>query len=69
MVRNVAFFRGRESAPTESHTRRMQQRVDAPEGCEQYVRRFATAEPVCANVRYNNRLDRSRTAALIGGAR
>ena len=58
VVRNVAFFRERESAPTESHTMRMQQRVDAPEGREQYGRRFATVEPVCANVRYNKRLDR-----------
>ena len=63
VVRNVAFFRGRvsteaEPSPTETHTMRMQQRLDAPEGREQYGQRFATVEPVFANVRYNKRLDR-----------
>ena len=37
---------------------RLQQRLDAPEGREQYGRRFAAVEPVFANVRYNKRLDR-----------
>ena len=58
VVRNVAFFRGREDAVTETHTMRMQQRLDPPEGRAQYGRRFATVEPVFANVRYNKRLDR-----------
>jgi len=59
VVRNVAFFRGREdTAEPETHTMRMQQRLDTPEGREQYGRRFATVEPVFANVRYNTRLDR-----------
>ena len=63
VVRNVAFFRGRvsteaEPSPTETHTMRMQQRLDAPEGREQYGQRVATVEPVFANVRYNKRLDR-----------
>ena len=58
VVRNVAFFRGRDQAETETHTMRMQQRLDAPEGREQYGRRFATVEPVFANVRYNKQLDR-----------
>ncbi len=58
VVRNVAFFRGREDAATETHTMRMQQRLDTPEGRAQYGRRFATVEPVFANVRYNKRLDR-----------
>ena len=58
VVRNVAFFRGREDAATETHTMRMQQRLDTPEGREQYGRRFATVEPVFGNVRYNKRLDR-----------
>ncbi len=57
--RNVAFFRGREDAvETETHTMRMQQRLDTPEGREQYGHRFATVEPVFANLRYNKRLDR-----------
>ncbi len=58
VVRNVAFFRGREDAATETHTMRMQQRLDTPEGREQYGQRFGTVEPVFGNVRYNKRLDR-----------
>ena len=58
VVRTVAFLRGREDAETETHTMRMQQRLDTPEGREQYGRRFATVEPVFANVRFNKRLDR-----------
>ena len=37
---------------------RMPQRLDAPEGREQCGQRFATVEPVFANVRDNKRLDR-----------
>ena len=58
VVRQVAFFRGREAAATETHTVRMQRRLDTPEGRAQYGRRFATVEPVFANIRYNKRLDR-----------
>ncbi len=59
VVRTVAFFRGREdAAEPETHTMRMQQRLDTPAGREQYGRRFATVEPVFANLRYNKRLDR-----------
>ncbi len=48
VVRNVAFFRGRvsteaEPSPTETHTMRMQQRLDAPEGREQYGQRPVAA--------------------------
>ena len=57
-VRQVAFFRGREPATAETHTMRMQQRLDAPEGREQYGHRFSTVEPVFANIRSNKRLDR-----------
>ena len=58
VVRNVAFFRGREDAATEAHTMRMQQRLDAPQGREQHGQRFATVEPVFMNVRYNKRRNR-----------
>ena len=62
-VRNVAFVRGRvpiETAPPakNTHTTRMQQRLDTPAGRAQYGRRFATVEPVFANIRFNTRLDR-----------
>ena len=58
VVRTVAFLRGREDAAPETHTLRMQQRLDPPEGRAQYGQRFATVEPVFATVRYNKRLDR-----------
>ena len=58
VVRNVAFFRPRDPTDAETHTQRMQQRLDTPEGRAQYGRRFATVEPVFANLRYNKRLDR-----------
>ena len=58
VVRNVAFFRGRDAAAVETHTTRMPPRLDAPEEREQYGRRFATVEPVFAHVCYNKRLDR-----------
>ena len=63
MVRNVAFFHGRVSPetappPKDTHTTHMQQRLDTPAGRAQYGRRFATVEPVFANIRFNKRLDR-----------
>ena len=58
VVRNVAFFRGREDADAETHTLRMQQRLDTPAGRELYGQRFGTVEPVFGNLRYNKRLDR-----------
>ena len=58
MVRTVAFLRGRDHAAPETHTTRKQQRLDAPEGREQYGQRVATVEPVFANLRDNTRLDR-----------
>jgi hypothetical protein len=61
-VRNVAFFRGRVEPdtlqPRETHTMRMKARIDSASGREQYGRRFATVEPVFANLRHNKRLDR-----------
>ena len=61
-VRNVAFFRGRVAPntrqPRETHSMRMKARIDSAIGREQYGRRFATVEPVFANLRHNKRLDR-----------
>ncbi len=66
-VRTVAVFRGRVEPgtlqPRETHTMRMKARIDstsgrAQYGRAQYGRRFATVEPVFANVRHNKRLDR-----------
>ena len=36
----------------------MKARIDSPSGRELYGRRFATVEPVIANLRHNRRLDR-----------
>ena len=61
-VRNVAFLRGRIEldgiTPRETHAMRMKARIDSASGREQYGRRFATVEPVFANLRHNKRLDR-----------
>ena len=61
-VRNVAFLRGRLAldgiTPRETHTMRMKVRIDSTSGRAQYGRRFATVEPVFANLRHNKRLDR-----------
>jgi transposase len=57
-VRQVAFFRGRAAPAPETHTARMKQRIDSPTGRARYGQRFATVEPVFANVRYNKGLDR-----------
>jgi transposase len=42
----------------DTHTQRMRERIDSPQGRAQYGERFATVEPVFGNVRYNKRLDR-----------
>jgi hypothetical protein len=57
-TRQVAFFRGKATGTPESHTARMQRRLDTPEGRARYGRRFATVEPVFGNLRANKRLDR-----------
>ena len=44
--------------PRETHTMRMKMRIDSALGRDQYGRRFATVEPVFANLRHNMRLDR-----------
>jgi transposase len=57
-TRQVAFFRGKTAERAASYTARMQARLDTPEGRARYGQRFATVEPVFANVRHNKRLDR-----------
>lgn len=57
-VRNVAFFRGRVSTQHVNHSAAMRARIDSPAGRTLYDRRFATVEPVFANLRANKRLDR-----------
>lgn len=52
LVRQVAFFHGRDPAAPPSHTARMQARIDSPEGRAQYAERFGAVEPVFGNLRY-----------------
>lgn len=57
-TRQVMFFDGPAPGRPESYTRQMQRRIDAAEGRAQYGRRFATVEPVFANLRHNKGLAR-----------
>jgi transposase len=57
-TRQVAFFRGKVPSTTPSRCEIMRQRIDSPAGRRLYGRRFATVEPVFANLRYNKGLDR-----------
>jgi transposase len=56
--RTVTFVRVPHASPRDTPTTRMRERIDSPEGRAQYGRRFATVEPVFANLRYNKRLTR-----------
>lgn len=57
-TRQVMFFDGPAPGRPESFTRQMQRRLDSAEGRAQYGRRFATVEPVFANLRHNMGLAR-----------
>lgn len=57
-VRRVTFFTAPHPTPRDTPTTRMRERIDSPQGRAQYGRRFATVEPVFANLRYNKRLNR-----------
>ena len=56
-TRQVAFFIGKLPGKN-VHTERMKRRIDSAEGRALYGRRFATVEPVFANLRHNKRLNR-----------
>ena len=56
-TRQVAFFVGKLPGKN-VHTERMKQRIDSAEGRALYGRRFATVEPVFANLRHNKQLNR-----------
>jgi transposase len=57
-VRQVAMFLGRHEASAEGAADRMKRRIDSPLGRQMIARRFATVEPVFANLRHNKGLDR-----------
>jgi len=56
-TRQVALFIGKLPGKN-IHTERMKQRIDSVEGRALYGRRFATVEPVFANLRHNKQLNR-----------
>jgi hypothetical protein len=55
--RQVAFY-FRHTEQANPHTQRMRQLIDSPAGRAIYDRRFATVEPVFANIRHNKRMNR-----------
>ena len=57
-TRQAAFFTGKTAERLDSHTARMQRRIDEPAERARYARRFATVEPVFGNLCANKRLDR-----------
>jgi hypothetical protein len=54
-VRQVAVL---TRSVSKTHTQAMRERIDSALGRQQYGRRFATVEPVFANLRHNKRLNR-----------
>jgi Transposase DDE domain len=56
LVRQVVFFTG-VLHETESYSARMIRRTDSEDGRRRYGARFATVEPVFANIRHNKRLN------------
>jgi transposase len=57
-VRRVSVFTAPHPTPRSTPTARMRERIDSPQGRAQYGQRFATVEPVFANLRHNKRLHR-----------
>lgn len=57
-TRQVMFFRGKAEGSKESYTDQMKRKLDSPVGKVRYGQRFATVEPVFANIRHNKRLNR-----------
>jgi transposase len=57
-TRQVVFFLGKAETAKLSFTDRMKQRIDTEQGRDQYAKRFATVEPVFANIRHNKGMNR-----------
>ena len=57
-TRQVCFFRGKADPGKVNYSAIMKRAIDSPEGRALYGKRFATVEPVFANIRYNKRLNR-----------
>lgn len=57
-TRQVCFFRGKADPTADDPVVRMKRAIDSPQGRALYGRRFATVEPVFANIRHNKGLNR-----------
>jgi transposase len=57
-TRQVSFFRGKIAKAGPDYSAIMKQAIDSPRGRQLYGRRFATVEPVFANIHYNKGLNR-----------
>jgi hypothetical protein len=57
-TRQVSFFHGKAPGTTLSYSDRMKRAIDSERGRRLYGGRFATVEPVFANLRHNKGLDR-----------
>ena len=57
-TRQVCFFRGKADPGKVNYSAIMKRAIDSPEGRALYGTRFATVEPVFANIRYNKGLNR-----------
>jgi hypothetical protein len=57
-TRQVCFFRGKADPKATNYSEVMKRAIDSPEGKALYGRRFATVEPVFANIRHNKGLNR-----------
>ncbi len=56
-ARQVVLFTGKTNSP-KIHSERMKRKLDSEDGRRLYGQRFATVEPVFANIRYNKPLNR-----------
>jgi len=57
-TRQVSFFYGKAPSSALSYSERMKQAIDSERGRRLYGGRFATVEPVFANIRHNKGLNR-----------
>ena len=57
-TRQVCFFRGKADPTAVNYSEIMKRAIDSPQGKALYGRRFATVEPVFANIRHNKGLNR-----------
>jgi len=52
-TRQVVFFKGRSESVKQTYTAKMKQKIDTPEGRQQYSRRLGIVEPVFGNITSN----------------